>query len=326
MAKIPFTFGFPFFLRVMLPGALLVTVLFPLLHPLVLQCQAVDDFLGTRTTFTDLLAEKALLAFVLGLQLSLFDDSIYRLYMGRGGWPAWLNQMCTCRLQKRVERAFDRAQAEGTTHQRRAELWAWLRHFDILDTKRAPEVSYPTLLGNTVTAYERYSLHRYGMDSVFYWHRLWLTMDKDTRAEIDARSGLADALLYASFAMLVSASMYLAVIAAGLLHASLLRQWELLGKIAGGSPSLPSLIGLCATSLLLGFVFYRASIPALRSYGETYKAMFDIFRGKIEEARHIDPDESAKWQDAWLYLQYGRTKTLKDPCSLWRSIRERLGL
>jgi hypothetical protein len=42
------------------------------------------------------------------------------------------------------------------------------------------------------------------MDSVFYWYRVWISLDKDLKEDIDNRSALADSAVYSSFALFFS--------------------------------------------------------------------------------------------------------------------------
>ena len=64
------------------------------------------------------------------------------------------------------------------------ELWSEIRQFPA-DEHDHYIATRPTKMGNILASYEDYPDSRYGMDSVFYWHRLWLIVDKDTREEID---------------------------------------------------------------------------------------------------------------------------------------------
>jgi hypothetical protein len=52
------------------------------------------------------------------------------------------------------------------------------------------------MIGNIIDEYEAYPLSRYGMDSAFYWPRLWLIIDKDVRNEIDGEWAVVDAAVY----------------------------------------------------------------------------------------------------------------------------------
>src|SRR5262249_2356964 len=65
-------------------------------------------------------------------------------------------------------------------------------------------VQYPTRLGNIIESFENYPNVKYGLDSVFYWYRLWVVLDKDLREEIDSAQAVVDSTVYISFVLYVS--------------------------------------------------------------------------------------------------------------------------
>src|SRR5260370_17941131 len=78
------------------------------------------------------------------------------------------------------------------------ECWYLLRQFPV-DANGDPTALQPSRIGNVIIAYEQYPKVRYGMDSVFYWPRLWLLIDKDVREEVDNPWAAVDSILYAGF-------------------------------------------------------------------------------------------------------------------------------
>jgi hypothetical protein len=60
--------------------------------------------------------------------------------------------------------------------------------------------------------------------------------------------------------------------------------------------------------LLLGYGWYRLSLPFHRENGEVFKSIFDLYRGKIQDMTTLQPMEKERWKAAWAYLQYFRLK------------------
>jgi uncharacterized paraquat-inducible protein A len=58
-------------------------------------------------------------------------------------------------------------------------------------------------------------------------------------------------------------------------------------------------------SIAAGYAFYRVSLPFNRENGERFKAIFDLYRDRIQNLIELKPDEKALWKAAWAYLQYG---------------------
>lgn len=56
--------------------------------------------------------------------------------------------------------------------------------------------------------------------------------------------------------------------------------------------------------LLLGYIFYRLSLPYHQENGEKFKALFDLYRDKFSKMRSLQPGEYNDWTAAWAYLQY----------------------
>jgi hypothetical protein len=72
-----------------------------------------------------------------------------------------------------------------------------------------PYALYPTQLGNILAGFELYPKVKYGIDAIFYWYRLWVSLDKDLREEIDTVQAVVDSTLYVSFTLYVSAALAL---------------------------------------------------------------------------------------------------------------------
>jgi hypothetical protein len=144
-------------------------------------------------------------------------------------------------------------------------------------------VEYPTRFGNLIESFENYPLVKYGLDSVFYWSRFWVSLDKDLREELDNAQAVVDSALYVTFALYTAAFLGIGYALGEQIansHWYSAHGWPVL-RI----PELPSpgtlyvLAGLC---LLAGLILYRLSLPLHAQFGELFKSVFDQFRQKLQ--------------------------------------------
>jgi hypothetical protein len=192
------------------------------------------------------------------------------------------------------------------------ETLADLRCFPKND-KDEYEVEYPTRLGNLLRSYEQYSYRYYGMSSVFYWYRIWLVLDKDTRDEIDNQQTLADSAVFASFGFWLCGVLSIAY---ACLKVVTFDQPSLLVHLQSSLPAAWQLLSLAILAFAAGYGLYRASIYNHAEFGEVFKSIFDMFRNKVafddivadlakdsgESVENIDRKE--KYKMVWRYLQY----------------------
>ncbi len=286
-------FGLSFFYRVAIPGAVITAVLAPLIAVI----YGPVDLSG----LSGQLGAAAIGAFI-GLIVSTLDDLIYRAYEGRLGWPDRLHTYFTRRLQRRVDGllgAAVNAKASGDVRKYN-EIWAELRRFPV-DDDDVPRAVAPTVLGNVLAGYEEYPWRRYGMDSVFYWPRLWLTLRKDVRDEIDEAWAPADALTYIAGGLVACGLIYLV---AGVLAVA----FALIPNIpAPLTPSERWLAGGASVLLILSsYLPYRVSLPAHTENGERFKSVFDVYRDSLRAPLKAPSDaEKRQWDDLFEQLQYG---------------------
>jgi len=281
---------FPVLMRVVLPGLAATAVIYrPTLWFLGLLAYDPDHWWERVVAYIGLLA-------LLGASISILNSEIYKIYMGRGiFWSKFFFEGGRQRQQARVDRLFKEAKQLGSG-MRYDELWYQLRDYPE-NEQGDPEATHPTQLGNILTAYERYPAIRYGMDAVFYWSRIWLQLDKEKKEEIDSAWSVADGLLTLSAISLGGGALWLGQAAAALFGVGE-------GILPLESPGYAGLGGL--GWLFLGFVFYRLSLPFHRQNGETFKAIFDVYRKKVWKITALKPQEKAAWKAAWAYLQYAR--------------------
>ena len=288
-------FGYTFVIRVGVPGLFAASVLFSLFNPLLPEMLRIAEL-------DDIATIGVPAAIVLGLFLSLFRSPIYQFYEGRSPWPAWLSNLCISRLEKKVEKRLALTKELLETSVRYKELWYWLRMFP-LDGKGDPQVTHPTLLGNVMQGYEEYPDTRYGMDSVFYWYRLWFKLPKEVASHLDLVWAEADCLTYTSFVFLLSALLYL-VASLARWAASYFASPIAFEQMISALPPPAFSVARALLSLAAFYLIYKFSIPIIRRNGEYFKAIFDLYRGEIKTMTEIPTDELAKWKNSGGYLQY----------------------
>lgn len=198
----PTSFGLAFFLRVAVPGLLAVLLAAPLLP----KGLALD--LSTAG-----LATIGAIAGLAGMALYLLDTLVYDIFEGRTLWPARLRNSKTSKWEawldvqwgriREKENARDHLKQAHTQSQSQlivlerdlGLLYDSVMNFPFFDDGR-PHAIWPTRFGNVMASYEYYPETRYGMDSAFYWYRLWLVIPDDTRKEYDTYWSVGQVWLY----------------------------------------------------------------------------------------------------------------------------------
>lgn len=156
-------------------------------------------------------------------------------------------------------------------------------------------IQQPSRLGNVLAAFEGYSLRVYGIDSIFWWWRLWLKVDKDTREEIDNSQALADSSVYTSFALYFTGLIWLVYAFLTTLQLVIINYLPSMKSILPPAnvtinQHLPNLLITWLLSpmfLLLGFIVYRLSLRLQAQFGEIYKSFFDVYQHQIETSKII---------------------------------------
>lgn len=304
--RAPFSFGYPFFLRSFVPGTLAIALCVPLVA---------YYFAPTLKDFgiLDWIAIFSIGAIIVGVFVSLADDLIYRLYEGRIFQRWWLHGKLVRRLDSKIQNALKKAaDAKGRDKVVYDEIWWWLRMFPV-DRNGCRFASAPTTLGNIIKEYENYPKSRYGMDSIFYWYRLWLAINEDSRKAVDLVWAHADSVLYSSFVFLFFLVLYSLLTAGSLI----LMSWAFCGRLAPTAVDyLPSLRTLCFLTFISagGTCFaYHFAIPLQRRIGEYFKSIFDVYRKEVSELSDYETSEAERdtWEKKWAYLQYLRVKCPK---------------
>lgn len=152
------------------------------------------------------------------------------------------------------------------------------------------ELIMPTRLGNTLRAAEEYSSIAYGMDSVFWWPRLWPLLPDTIRKDIDESSISLVALLnFTSLIVTVAIFGLYSLRQAGL-------YWQAWLELLMG--------------LTLAYISYGAAVLQAEDYGENIRAAIDLYRFSLLKALHqplpkTHDDENIYWKLllSWLYTR-----------------------
>jgi hypothetical protein len=280
----------PVLMRIVVPGFIAVLWLYPLV--------------GLRNSlFSISFAEEwrrlvvlVGMTFILGGATSVLRGTTYKLYEGRAFWPLWLFTRLRMHQQSRVAKLLAESEKSRSNQVRYDEIWYKLRAYPS-DSKGNPFASHPTLLGNILAAYEDYPWTRYGMDSVFFWPRIWMQLEKEKKDEIDANWSPADGFLSASAVAYCGGLAWLLTAAFGTKELTLL---HLALPFASRYLTAISSVGF----LVLGFCLYRLSLGFHRGNGETFKSLFDLYRDRLTGMSEIGLKERSKWTKVWAYLQY----------------------
>ncbi|HEY3658423.1 MAG TPA: hypothetical protein VGL34_25930 [Steroidobacteraceae bacterium] len=274
--KLPFEFGVPLIFRLVLPGTIFALLTYHTTHTLF-------------AVVLDQITSEALIAFqsiIYGWLIVISDMQIYMLFEGRRYWPDWLerlflrderNYLAVIRRKIKNGRQGPRSASAARNRVERTnrirlyrEAGVDARAFPIDEQSGGFDAGLPTRLGNILLAFEGYSERVYGLDAVFYWPRLWSILDKDIRAELSTAQAMTDSAVYISFVLYLG----------GLIN---LIQYVIEFYGLGQGTAEVSGIGLLGgTCLALAYLIYRCSLRLQVTFGEQFKAVFDVFGDKID--------------------------------------------
>lgn len=299
--KLPFSFNLKFVFRLLFPGFILSLALLPILEKL-------GSLVHAGIDAAHLLIVGSIL---FGWLFVVLDMQLYMLLEGRRYWPSGLRKMFLAFEQKRLA-ALQHAYWKSKSSDRRQyiETSVELRRFP-QDDDGNPIPFYPTRLGNLLAAYEEYPLRAYGMDSIFYWYRIWVVLDDDLREHLDSQQALTDSSVYMTIAFFLAGLLCLV--------------YALLSELALLLPTPPLELNLLLPAgfvcFALSYFIYRSSIHLHAAFGELYKSVFDMHRDKIpvdtvlKEIVALTGDQSInnltqpeKYRTVWRYLHNNRIK------------------
>jgi uncharacterized repeat protein (TIGR01451 family) len=156
----------------------------------------------------------------------------------------------------------------------------------------------PTRLGNVIRSFESYPLRQYGMDAVTFWPRLVAEIPEDYAAAVDEAKTSFDFMLNCSA---LSGLLSFMVFLTGLLYPSAF--------------NLPRTFILWLVEIislyLMAYLFYRLSIGRARTWGNTVRTSFDIFRRHL--LKHLGytqipeslEEERKIWTNIGSRMEYG---------------------
>jgi hypothetical protein len=262
--KLPFEFNIKLIFRLIFPGAILAAAIVPAIYA-ILQASGI----GIRLEYL-----YPLEVIACGWAVIVSDMHIYMLFEGRRYWPDWIRRLFVSFQKRRLRKLSTLLEKPSIDRRRFLEAGVEYSLYPV-DEGGDAYVSHPTRLGNVIDAFETYPMVKYGLDSVFYWFRLWVVLDKDLREEIDMAQSIADSAVYITFVLYLSGLIMLAY-ACFALTPDWLHRVQL--------PFLPGPLETTAigiTCFIIGFLIYRLSLPAHVQFGELFKSIFDQYRSKL---------------------------------------------
>lgn len=226
---------------------------------------------------------------VLGYLLQPFTRSMIRFY--EGYWPSALHKRFTG-LPVLGEKSIWNKKINQLHIYENDENWPeceWLSYQLFYSYPPKENLIMSTRLGNTLKAAEYYSTTAYGMDSNFWWPRLWSLLPDRMRKEVNES-------LIPVVALLNFASLIVAVAIFGSAYL-----WQV------GYNWQAWLVMM--VSIILAFISYRAAVAQAENYGETVRAAIDLYRFDLLKALHQSlpktrDEEIACWKTLlfWLYI------------------------
>lgn len=294
--KLPFSFSLKFAFRLLLPGFIVSIALLPILNWVV-----------NKTMYSlSFEIQISLLTILLGWLFVLSDMQIYMLYEGRRYWPGPLKDFFLRSEERRLEELRDLInESSKPDDEIYLEASVEIRKFPFKESVEY-YARYPTRIGNLIASFENYPIEAYGMSSIFYWPRIWLSLDDELRTEIDNQQAVADSGIYVSFAMYINAviSFIYGIFPSFFFHAINIYVER------------NTFFNISFFLILVGYVIYRISLFAQNSFGDVFKSVFDQYRqnvdvdGILKQIRYEFPEaisgcetSKEKYQIAWRYLQ-----------------------
>ncbi len=300
--KFPFEFSTKLIFRLVLPGSVLAAAFAPLVH-FAMQAWGFPVKIEYGFPFE---------ALAWGWLVILCDMHIYMLFEGRRYWHGCVRAIFVASEKRRLSDLVAIVENGAPTKRDKGEAELDYSYFPV-NAGGDPYVEFPTRLGNLLASFESYPELKYGLDGVFYWYRLWLVLDKDTREEIDNAQALADSAVYLSFALYVSGLLMFAYASVDWTVAAytlLVPDIKLPYVPASGA-----LVLMAALCFIGGFVLYRISLPMHAVFGELFKSVFDQHRTKLSF------DDVVKEVERIRGAPYGRLSTIEQNRVVWRYLR-----
>jgi hypothetical protein len=301
--KLPFSFSLKFVFRLLFPGFILAVGFSPLLQTILVS-------VGVSQWYV---VAFILSAILLGWIVMVADMPIYMVIEGRRYWPNSLRKICLDLEQKRLASLTQRRldAKERGDRATMVEMSIERRKFPINDERGERYAIYPTRLGNLLASYEEYPYLIYGMDSPFYWSRLWLTLDEHIQEDVDSQQALTDSAIYSTVALFCCGLLCIMYLLLQVFNISWISYL----------PEVRLLVILAFSCFLSGYILYRVSLHLFAQFGEIFKALFDIYHNNVlfedivKEVSVItgnkdllEASDKLKYEVSWRYLHNYKVK------------------
>lgn len=212
----------------------------------------------------------ALAITAIAILLMLLNRGLYRMLEGYV-WPLKREKAAetyrTILSGDQSEIAQEWSAVKNKTHAAPAEFYERWREL-LLRFPNRPDLVLPTRFGNAIRAFETYSHHNYGAESIALWLRLLAVVPKEFMAVIDDARARVDFFVNTWFLAIVVASLSLARFVLGLTATT----------PAELSPVFPA-VGVFA--VLVAWGAYEGAVAAARAWGESVKTAFDLYLPKL---------------------------------------------
>ena len=314
--KLPFSFSLKFAFRLLLPGFIFTLGVFPIIHTIL---KPLDLTINSEFAFF-------LSIVIFGWMFVIFDMPIYMAFEGRRYWPEklWnLSKKCEENRLQKLNNQRRRPRNSAFAKLKYLEVSVELRRFPIGDDGEYC-AKFPTRIGNLIAAYESYPKQRYGMDSVFYWYRIWLKLSTEMREEIDNQQALADSTIYTVAALNICGVfcvLYTILKAIIDIPINIPINIQFISQLISVLPNVCLLLVLAILAFAASYTIYRFSLHIHATFGETYKSVFDNYKDEfsiedvIEEVSNITREKGMdkqpkreQYEIAWRYLHNYRIK------------------
>lgn len=278
---IPVSFSYRAFIKTFLPGFIAA-----ILYSLAILPNVASTFWASLTLIEKLLLW-IIIGIIFGMILSSLEIFIYQFFEGIRFWPKKIRIWKYNRILEKFKKMNDNEKRKYP--------------YDPNEKERRPREA--TRLGNVMVEYESYSEVQYGMRMKVFWPHLRFILSKEQREHLEMKGAIADFLVYVSFIFLI----YTPFAGIGLSSQLIEINWAVFQIHDLFIFSITCVI-LSFISLLISYLFYEMSIPALSFYGQFVKALFDLYRMELAKKFVIasnpipDNNEIKEWRKLGMFL------------------------
>jgi hypothetical protein len=276
----PASFGFPTFVKMILPGLfgsfLLLYSIFP--HKLL------------SLPISDQIIILVPSGAILGLLIVSLDSFIYHTFEGIN-WPNHIRlffekrnvDLCLHLLDEFDKKMIASKDAEGEEALILSSKRGNLTH-EIRQYPRTSDEFKATRLGNVIAEYEGYSRKQYGMDFSVFWSHLRYILPQETRDDIDSRGARADFLVYSAFILLLSTPVM--IVRALFIKCEIYAIIKHFVSIDLFWTSVLIVFGISLAFVAMAYGIYRLAVSAHYLFGWYVKTVFNLYRQDL--AKKLD--------------------------------------